>query len=796
MFLIMKYENRLQNLKFNNKLIKSLSKDFGISENTVKLLFSRDLTTKEQIADFLNCGINNFYNPFLLSGMTEAKNKIQMAIENKKKILVVGDYDTDGICATAILYKYFESIGVQVDYFLPNRFLDGYGLTMETVDKIVSEFNPEFIITVDCGISCYKEVEYIKSKGIEIIVTDHHEIPEITPDCVCVDPKLPSNYPFKELCGAGVALKLVQALAGLTEALKYTNIAALATVADIVTLKSENRAIVKHGLENQDSLPVGVKKLISNLKITNLTSSDIAFKLAPKLNTAGRMGDATVAYKLFIEKNPVEIINILTSLEEQNNQRIEAGNSIYEECMIILSNTCVSNLKSIVLHSPHWHSGVLGIVCAKLTEKFNKPVCLLTKVDNVYKGSFRSLPGIDIFKELTKCNDLLVKFGGHSGAAGLTIEEKNIEKFIETLNNNIAAEYSNDVFEVVKSYDFDFNKEDISCEFIKELSILEPFGYGNEKPVFKYTFNNIKPERLKNYPNFLKFKADKFEMISFSLNEYFDSLSTNCNKTVLLDVSVETFNKKEKLKAVIKSITLDKLNTNVKNEICLGYYAKQLNTPILSETNDVCRVHSNQLESLLKDGVGTLIISNSFDTYNYIANNYYHCITNFETYQVKELNGSNTLLYLAKNTKNFTLYKNIVFVDNILHDNYLKNISTQNIYVLENSSLSNVFTDLSVDRKIFGIYHNAIKSLATKNLSSYSEQEYFALLKKNNPNFKDYKFNQFIFVTMTLSELGIISITNELDNYSISINKDVNNPLANSTIYNFVKLNQSIHKGE
>ena len=792
----MKFENKLETLKFNNKLVKSLSSELNISENTIKLLFSRGINTKEQIVDFLNCGINNFYNPFQLTGMTEGVKQIKQAIESNKRILIVGDYDTDGICSTAILFKYFESINVKVDYFLPNRFLDGYGLTIETVDKIVEEFNPEFIITVDCGISCEKEIEYIKSKGIEIVVTDHHEIPETIPNCTCIDPKLPGNYPFKELCGAGVALKVVQALAGLNEALKYTNIASLATVADIVPLVSENRAIVKHGLQNQDTLPVGVKKLISSLKLNNLTSSDIAFKIAPKLNTAGRMGDATIAFKLFIEKNPIEIINILTNLEQQNNQRIEAGNSIYDDCLLKLSNTCVSNLKAIVLHSNSWHAGVLGIVCAKLTEKFNRPVCLLTKVDNVYKGSIRSLAGIDIFKELSKCSNLLVKFGGHAGAGGLTIEEKNIQLFTETLNSNISNSYDSTVFDVIKYYDFDFNKDNIDINFVKELSMLEPFGFGNEKPVFKYTFNNIKPERLKNYPNYLKFKTDKFDMISFSLSEYFDSLSTNCNKHVLLDVSVETFNKHEKLKAVIKSIAFDKLNTNVKSEISLGYYAKQLNNPKLSHNSTVCEVPENEIKQVLNSSdFGTLIVANSFESYTYALNNFGEHIKNFETYQVKDLIGSNTLLFLAKNTKNFSIFKNIIFLDEVLKKDYLKNINSS-IFVSNIASGNDAINQLSIERNVFGIYHNCIKKLAVKNIGSYSEQEYFALVKKQNPNYKNFKFNQFVFVTMVLSELNIITITNELDNYNIVINPNVNNPLTNSTIYNYVKLFQSVSKGE
>lgn len=788
----MKYLNKIENNKLNIKQIKSLSKELKVSENIVKLLFSRGITTKNDILDFINSGLNQFYNPFQLTGMNEAVQTIKNALENNKRITIVGDYDTDGICATAILYKYFESINKKVDYFLPNRFLDGYGLTIETVDKIINEFNPELLITVDCGIACYKEIDYAKSRGVEVVVTDHHEIPEIIPNCVCVDPKLPSTYPFKELCGAGVAFKLVQALAGLPEALKYTNIAALATVADIVPLIKENRAIVKHGLENQNSLPIGVKKLVETLKIKNLTSTDIAFKIAPKLNTAGRMGDASVAFKLFIQKNPIEIINILTNLEEQNNQRIEAGNSIYEDCLLKLKNVCISNLRAIVLHSNMWHSGVLGIVCAKLTEKFNRPVCLLTKVDNVYKGSIRSLPGIDIFKELTKLSSLLVKFGGHSGAGGLTIEENKIEEFTKQLNENITNCYGDDVFDVVKYYDFDLNKDLIDINFVKELSVLEPFGFGNEKPVFKFTFNNLKPERLKNYPNYLKFKTEKFEMISFNLSEYFDSLNTNCNKNVLLDLSCETYNKKERLKAIIKNINFEKLNTGVKTDLSLGYYAKQLNLPLTSLFCNTIKTNINDVNSMLKSNFGTLIVANNFKAYTYALTHFQNKIYNFETYAIKDLTGVNTLIYLAKNTVNFSNYKNIVFLNEILHKNYLSNFN-QNIYVMPIENETNAITDLNTNRNIFGIYHTAIKKLVQKNIHSFSEQEYFNLIKKQMPEYKNFKFNQFIFVTMVLNELNIINIINKTDYYEITINSNVNNQLTNSSIYNFVNLFNTVN---
>ncbi len=787
----MKFINRLNDIKFNNKLVNNLAKEFNVSNEVIKILFSRGITNKTDIDQFLNSSINQFYNPFQLSGMASAVSAIQQAVKDNKKILIVGDYDTDGICSTAILYKYFESIGKKVDYFLPNRFADGYGLTIDTVNKIVEKFAPQFIITVDCGISCYKEVDYIKSLGIDIVVTDHHEIPEIIPDCICVDPKLQSDYPFKELCGAGVALKVIQALSGLNEALKYTCIAALATVADIVPLKSENRAIVKHGLAHANSLPVGVLQLIENLKIKELSSSDIAFKIAPKLNTAGRMGDATVAFKLFIEKNPTEILEILTLLEQQNNQRIEAGNSIYEDCINQLKNQCISDMRAIVLYSQSWHAGVLGIICAKLTEKFNRPVCLLTKVDNVYKGSIRSLPGIDIFKELTKCSDILVKFGGHSGAGGLTIEESNLELFKQRLNDNIKNTYDDSYFEPVKYYDFNLNKEDVTIDYVKSLQVLEPFGFGNEKPVFMYTFNNIKPERLKNYPNYIKIRTDKLEIMTFNLSEYYDSLLTNCNKNVILDINIETYNNRERLKGIIKNLMFEKLSTSVRKDVVLGYYAKQLISPSYREYNNIVNINVNDIESIMHSNFGTLIVTNSFESYKFAIEHFSSHIINYESYSVKDYTGSNTLLFMAKSTLNFSNFNNVIFLDDIINKDYLLGFKS-NIYLCSINHDDNMLTTLDCSRKEFGYYHSAIKITNAKEQHSYSEQEYFNLIKFNS-GYKNLKFNQFIFVTQVLSQLNIIDIDSQLDYYNISINNKVTSQLNNSSIYNFVKLYKDTH---
>ena len=783
----MKYISSNQS-NYNIKQLNNLSKKFNVPTYIIKHLFSLNIKTEKEIADFFNPGLSQFYNPFLLKGMQEAVNKINDAISNNKKIIIVGDYDTDGICATAVLYKYFESINVKVDYFLPNRFLDGYGLTIETAQKIIENFNPDLLITVDCGISCHKEIDYLLEHNVDVVVTDHHEVPDIKPNCICLDPKDPiQTYPFKELCGAGVALKLVHALGGLKQFLNLTNIASLATVADIVPLVNENRAIVMHGLNNQQNLPEGIKKLLTSLKITNLTSTDIAYKLAPKLNTAGRMGDATLAFKLFIEKNQNLLNQILTELENQNNARVEAGNYIFSDAINMLESVNISLVGAIVLKSETWHSGVLGIVCAKLTEKYNRPVCLLTKVDNEYKGSIRSVNGIDIYKELSSLKHLLVKFGGHAGAGGLTILEHNIVEFISKLNQNILNNYPKDIFNAVKYYDIDCNKENIDVNYVKSLQVLEPFGFGNEKPVFKLTFNNFKPERIKNHPNFLKIKTINMELLAFNLSEQMLSLNTNCNKNALLDVSVDSFKGQEKVKAIIKSISYDKLNTNIKQEENNAYYLNQLKVDTKNSNPTLISANSfDEIKNKISGSMGNLFVCYNYDSYKKVCDKLSNFIENYETFNIKISTGINTLIYLPTSFENFNNYNNIFIFDEVLTKDYLSNFNTNVIlYKLNNQKC---LKSVSTDRKIFAKYHTALVNAVNNNLTSYSQIEYFNALTKLNPQFRDLKFDQFNFVTMVLSELNILEISNQDCNYNVTINKKINNALTNSKIYNFASL--------
>ena len=288
-------------VKYSDKQIEHIVKTFNVTADVAEILLQRGMSDDKEIKKFLNPQINDMHDPYLFNNMKKVVERIKKAIANKENILIFGDYDVDGITSSYILLDYLQNLGCTTNTFLPNRYSDGYGLTRDAVNFVINEFKPSLIITVDCGISGYEEVEYIKSKGIDVIVTDHHDCPEVLPDCLIIDAKVPNEkYPFKELCGAGVALKVVEALAGRDTALKYLPVCAIATVSDIVPLVDENRVIVKLGLDKpMTAFPDGIAALCKELKLGNkLTSQDVSFKVAPKLNASGRMGDANHSLKL------------------------------------------------------------------------------------------------------------------------------------------------------------------------------------------------------------------------------------------------------------------------------------------------------------------------------------------------------------------------------------------------------------------------------------------------------------------------------------------------------------------
>ncbi|MBE5735687.1 MAG: single-stranded-DNA-specific exonuclease RecJ [Clostridiales bacterium] len=785
----------------HSNIIK-LSNAFKLDQNIIKLLYLRGYKTKEQISDFLSPKVTKFYDPYLLKDMDKVVSRIRRAIRTRESVVILGDYDTDGISATAIMYKYFESVGLKVNVFLPNRIADGYGLSKDSIDKLNNNFHPSLIITVDCGISAYQEIEYAKSLGIEVVVTDHHDIPDIIPKALIINPKLPNQkYPFQDLCGAGVALKVIQALVGVEASIKYLTIASLATVADIVPLVDENRIITYFGIKNQkEDMPIGLQKLIRKLRLeTPLSSTDISFKLAPKINATGRMGDPNIAFKLYISDNVKEITENIDLLLELNDRRVAETNSIVDQAVAMLNNVNTSKLGIIVVKNDNWESGVLGIICSKLVDIYNKPACVLTMIDGELKGSLRSIPSINIYNVLNNVKDTLVQFGGHNQAAGVTLDPSKFYEFRERINKYILNNHTQDDFLVEKKYDLDLSKITLNDKFIRDLSVLEPFGLCNEKPLFKLTFNNVAVSTLPKFPNHIRAKINNIDLVGFNFGGHMHNLNANSNKTMILELNIDKKTQASKLKGVIKYIAFSKLNTTVKTELVTGMYLNQLKyigyekgngskTTILNEKE----LYTEIKKLNTSNKFGTLVISNSIDTYNKFNENILD-FPNYELYTINNKTGLNTLIFAPSNYENIVNYDNVILLDAPMHMglvNYLAELG-KNVIICNNQFDKKVLKNLDYNRSVFGKYHNAIKQCAKRPGNNTDLLMFYSKLKKANPQFSNIKFNQFVFVVLVLEQLGICVV----DGGNITFT-DVKSNLKESGIYNFVSLLLNSIRGE
>lgn len=374
----------------------------------------------------------SFYDPYLLNDMQKAVDRIMKAIKNEEKILVYGDYDVDGITSTFIVYDTLKNLGANISYDIPNRFVDGYGLTYSKTFDIINE-GYKLVITVDNGIKSVEEVKYFKENNIDIIITDHHEKEGELPDAFAIIHTSLSDYPFKPLAGVGVAFKLSQALIG-EEALEYSDIAALGTIADMMPLYDENRAIVNVGLKKMsNSSNVGLKSLVSFLDIVSPSVADIQYKIAPRINACGRMKSAKLAVKLFQSENSAVAVRLLSEIEETNNKRKKLTKDLNLEAISMVDHT----KPSIIVHSPKMHEGVIGIVASRLANEYSKVSVVLKEDDFTFKGSIRSYNGVDVIYILNELKDLLIRHGGHRNAAGLEFVKENLEEFKRKFNELI-----------------------------------------------------------------------------------------------------------------------------------------------------------------------------------------------------------------------------------------------------------------------------------------------------------------------------------------------------------------------
>lgn len=484
-----------RNKKLNDETVSELSVKHRIPRVIAAILLNRGVKD-EDVDAYLKKSMADIVNPTLMLDMDKAADRICAAIKNKEKIAVYGDYDVDGITATALLYEFLQSAGADAEYYIPDRKGEGYGINIMAVNKLY-KLGTKLMITVDCGITAIGEVEFAKLQGMDVIITDHHTCKDRLPSAAAaiLNPKRPDcEYPFDALAGVGVAFKLTLALAmklGMKTGdvfNKYVDIAALGTVADVVPLLGENRIIVDKGLKAmQNPKRPGIKAImeVAGALQKGVNASTIAFAVAPRLNAAGRLGTATTAVELLLTGDEERAREIAADLDAENKERQLTEQNILEEALsLIAADPNFEKKKVIVLAKEDWHHGVIGIVASRLCEMFYKPCILISHSNGIGKGSGRSIPNFNLFDALSECEKYLTGFGGHSVAAGLNINMSDLEDFIKAINK-----YADDTLtekDMIPSVNIDcpITERAVTLENAYMLSRLEPFGMSNEKPIF------------------------------------------------------------------------------------------------------------------------------------------------------------------------------------------------------------------------------------------------------------------------------------------------------------------------
>ena len=449
------------------------------------LLRNRGVDTPEKAERFLHPSLEHLNDPMLMQGMDKAVRLIRRAAEEGTPIIVYGDYDVDGVCATSILLETLRDMGARADFRIPSRHGEGYGLNCDAVRAMAEEYR--LLITVDCGVTNHEEVKLAQLLGMTVIVTDHHQLADTpSPADVVLNPLL-GEYPFRRLCGAGVALKLTQALEGMDAVKKRIDLAALATVADLVPLIEENRVIVQAGLAAMaDSPRPGMRALLAVSGVTPpVNAGQVAFRLAPRLNAGGRLEDASQGVRLLTTRDEEQAQQLAAHLEERNQQRQAIEQEITQAAIAAIPESVdFYDDRVIIIAGEGWNHGVIGLAAGRVCERYHFPTIVLTKQDGIAVGSCRSIPGVNIHAMLSTCRDLFIRFGGHEQAAGLTMEEKLIPELRRRLNLAIRENCDPACFIPAKEYDLALPLSQVNLELIDKMDLLQPTGYGNPAPVF------------------------------------------------------------------------------------------------------------------------------------------------------------------------------------------------------------------------------------------------------------------------------------------------------------------------
>ena len=745
--------------------ILGCARELNLSETTAKILYARGMDSVEKMRTFMNPSSRNFLSPYLMSGIKEAKELITRARDEEWRVAVFGDYDADGIGALAILYRALKEFGIEAYLHVPER-TDGYGLSVSSIDKIFDEFLPDLIITVDCGISCADEVEYIKEQGAFVIVTDHHELPARLPDCIVVNPKIQDDYPYDNLAGAGVAFKLATALIG-EKANTLLDFCALSTVADSVPLLGENRDIVAEGIKLIERSPRPAFSAFLNRE--KVDAQTLAFTIAPRLNAAGRMGDALSALKMFVSEDEEEIYALAAKLNEYNAERQKYCDGLHEEVTRRVRETGAHE-HVVVACGEHWNAGIVGIVAARVAEEYCRPCLLFVKNGNMYRGSARSIEGVNIFEALTACSEYIEEFGGHAQAAGVNVREENLAPLSDALESYLAAHCDDEDF--VSKICVTGEMTDDPLTLAKELELLEPFGVGNRRPVFVRRAEKMTAAPMKAESPHLLVSDGAMDYTYFFGAAQRTLLESAIQKEVVFELNLSKFRGKERAKGNIRAVIYDaKEASEADGEIFENNLLSCARHSVgANSAEELSEKQLRELVEKLSSENGVCYIAYERETAERLAPSGLVA----ELFRPMAGNARQTLIVSPAEDMDFSVYSTLVFLDKPLF--FPPITKAQRAYCNRDAEGYRALKKLSADRGVLTEIFVRARGDAFQLRGETPLQAAKSCLALG------FDERQFMFALAVFEELGIVKLTES----GMMVQKGVKRELTDSAIYGAV----------
>lgn len=742
--------------------IEEIASVCGIKYDTARLLFYRNYTTVESAIKFFSAGKNNFLNPYDLSGMLDAVSRIEKAKFLGEKVLVYGDYDADGITAVSVLYFALKEYGINAEFTVPER-SEGYGINLEKIYALQNDRPYDLIITVDCGISDHEKIKALKDAGTDVIVTDHHEIPDVLPDCTLINPKLSGQkYSFQGLCGAGVAFKLASALIG-EKAYKYLDIVTLATFADSMDLIEENRDIVVEGLKIFNSNLRPCFKYLLGESNKGITSQTLVYALAPRINAGGRMGDANVALRLLTTEDETEIPRLAEKLNEYNVLRQALCDKVHSVAKEIIISQKLYTKEVIMVKNKDWQVGVIGIVAARLVEEFNRPVIVFAGENGGYKGSARSVDGVNIFEVIENAKQYLTAFGGHAQAAGLSVSEENFYELERALCEYIRDRGMQASTEKEILVDWKL-KPDFDVSFMREIDKLEPFGMGNRKPLFTMQARAVYPAPLKIDSPHYTFSVENFNILHFNGEKDVFNLQLPLDKTLFIEMNYSVFKGKESFKGVLKNYVVDYNDLSVlKNDV---FYNEIEKIKTITSANNVKVNYINSAQVSIASGFGTLYVITDPDNLRK------YDVSGLDVYfnKIESCNYANAVLVSPAEIPKY--YDKVIYLDLPLT---IIPSSAEN-YVVKDVLISSLVAGVKTNREDIGKIFMGLKKIAGR--------RYIGAYELAKTIGAEFGFTSSLFAIEVFNELNLTQVKDG----RFFVNDAVFNPLTNSNIYNKISM--------